>query len=281
MPDERLGLRLTPEGARAAVLGHPVAHSLSPVLHRAAYQALGLTWTYDAIDCDTDGLAPLLATAGPEWVGYSCTMPLKRTALALAANAGSAASTVGAANTLVRDGDGWRAENTDVDGVRVALCEVVDAVDAATVLGAGGTAQATIVALSELGARRCTVEVRDPARCGGLRRTAERAGVEVSVRPLGDDVLRGTVVVSTLPPGAADAWARRSWRAGQVVLDVVYAGWPTALARAASAAGATVVSGAQVLLHQAAAQVVIMTGRLAPVEAMRTALRAAAPGCGV
>jgi shikimate dehydrogenase len=106
---------------RAAVLGSPVAHSLSPVLHSAAYAALGLEWTYERVECDEDALPGLLASLGPEWVGLSVTMPGKRVALSCATSATARAQAVGAANTLVRAVDGWHADCTDIDGVTGAL----------------------------------------------------------------------------------------------------------------------------------------------------------------
>ena len=261
------------------MLGRPIAHSLSPVLHRAAYRSLGLAWTFDAIDVGVDELAPLLASRGPEWAGFACTMPLKRAVLDVASSVSPRASAVGAANTLLHRSDGgWLADNTDVAGIGAALREAgVDGPATVTVLGAGGTAQAAVVALAELGVRRCVVQVRDVARTSELAATARWAGVEIDLAPLGDS--RADLVISTLPPGAADPLADRV-RAG-ALLDAVYTPWPTPLAAAALESGAAVISGALMLLHQAAVQVELMTGRPAPVEAMRTALRDAAPGCGV
>jgi shikimate dehydrogenase len=148
------------------------------------------------------------------------------------------------------------------------------------VLGAGGTAQAAVAALAELGLRRCTVLVRDASRSAEVRATASTVGVDVEVGRLvpGTAALRADLVISTLPAGAADVVAASGWASGQVVLDVVYSPWPTRLAQAAAACGATVIGGAAVLLHQAAAQVALMTGRTAPVDAMRVALAAVLPG---
>ncbi len=266
----------------AAVLGSPIGHSLSPTLHRAAYQALGLTdWTYGARECDEQGLAPLLAAAGPEVAGYSCTMPLKRAVLAVAASVSERAGAIGAGNTLLPDAGGWRAENTDWIGIRDALAarEVTVAGKDIVLLGAGGTAQAALAALVE--AARVTALVRDPARTGELLASAERLGVRVEIAPLSQaqSLTGAELVISTLPAGAADGLDRH-WRPGQAVLDVVYHRWPTVLAATAGRNGATVISGASMLLFQAAAQVELMTGRTAPVEAMRAALLAAAPGCG-
>ena len=265
----------------AAVLGRPVSHSLSPVLHRAAYAELGLDWSYEAIDCGVDDLAGVLA-ARADWAGFSCTMPLKRAALELAAEVRPQAAAVGSANTLLPGAGGWVGESTDVDGVVEALRERNVAPASVTVLGAGGTAQAVLVALRSLGVERCAVLVRDPRRAGELLVTAQRCGVGVQLAMLtpAAAALGADLVVSTLPPAAADPLAGRGWSSGQAVLDVVYAPWPTALAAAVDAAGGAVVSGALMLLHQAARQVELMTGRPAPVAAMRAALRAAAPGCG-
>ena len=265
------------------MLGHPVAHSLSPVLHLAAYRALGLRWRYDSIDCEVVGLPALLASSGPEWVGFSCTMPLKRALLDVAGIVSVRARAVGAGNTLVRDqAGGWTADNTDVAGILAALGEHGVRPGSVTLLGAGGTAQAAVVGLAELGVAHCTVLVRDPTRVGDLGETAKRAGVELDIGTLGDArPLGADLVISTLPAGAADAFAAHPWRPGQAVMDVVYSPWPTPLAEAVVAAGGTVVSGALMLLHQAARQVELMTGHPAPVAAMRAALRAATPEAGL
>ena len=149
-------------------------------------------------------------------------------------------------------------------------------------LGAGGTAQAVLLALHTLGLERCTVLVRDPGRTGELLATAQRCALDIELGTLSPRAaaLDADLVVSTLPPGAADPLVGRGWSGEQAVLDVVYAPWPTPLAAAVRAAGGTVVSGALMLLHQAARQVELMTGRPAPLAAMRGALQAAAPGCG-
>jgi shikimate dehydrogenase len=258
---------------RAAVLGSPVAHSLSPVLHTAAYAALGLEgWTYDRRECTEDALPALVAGLGPEWAGLSLTMPLKRVALDVADEASPLAVATGAANTLVL-GDVVRAENTDVAGIVAALHGATGR--RAVVLGAGGTAQAALAALRELGFDDVAVLVRSAARAGELRAAAQRLGVAPAVDAALADPARAEaaladadVVVSTLPAGAADALTARA----PVVLDVVYAPWPTPFAAAAEAQGARVVSGLEMLLHQAVAQVELMTGHPGPVDAMRAAL---------
>ena len=261
---------------RAAVLGSPIRHSLSPVLHRAAYAALGLTgWRYEAFECDEEGLPAFVDGLGPEWAGLSLTMPLKRVALDVADEVGALAAAVGAANTLLLGPDGRRAENTDVTGILVALRKAgLDQVHAAVVLGAGGTAQAAVAALRELGEREPTILVRDPARTTPLRAAADRLGIRPRVRGgLPDvDLPDADVIISTLPAGAADTVRPRRSSPDTVVLDVVYAPWPTLFAATARAIGCRVVSGLAVLLHQAAAQIELMTGREAPLSPMRDGL---------
>ncbi len=255
------------------MLGRPIAHSLSPVLHRAAYAALGLDWTYDAIDCGVAELPAVLA-ARADWAGFSATMPLKQALLEVATSVGPIAAEVGAANTLLPRPDGWLAENTDVAGIRAALREHDVSPDSVTVLGAGGTAQAALVALRSFGIEHAAVLVRDQSRAATLLSAAERVGVHVELAELSVDAaeLGASLVVSTLPRGAADPLASRRWSTGQALFDVVYDPWPTPLAAAAADRGALVISGAALLLHQAAEQVRLMTGHDAPVEAMRAAL---------
>ena len=265
------------------MLGSPIAHSLSPTLHGAAYEALGLIgWSYGRVECDEAGLPGFVDGLGPEWVGLSLTMPLKRVVMTVADDVSPLATAVGAANTLVlRDGasrDGRRVENTDVHGLVAALREKgARRPERAVILGAGGTAQAALAAVRELGNDAPTVLVRDPGRAGDLRAAADRLGVRPTVvGGLPETPLPAAdLVISTLPGSAADALVGTRWEPGTVVLDVVYAPWPTPFAAAALAAGCRVVSGLVVLLHQAVAQVELMTGREGPVDAMRDALDAA------
>jgi shikimate dehydrogenase len=262
---------------RAAVLGRPVSHSLSPVLHRAAYAALGLEdWTYDALDIGAEDLPVLLAGLGEEWRGFSVTMPCKQAAVEVAQAVEPLPRLLGAANTLVRTDTGWRAENTDVTGVGMALqLGGVERVGHAALIGAGGTAAAAAVALSSLGAQHVDVIVRDPARAGDVVRVLEVLGVSSSVLRLGEAELEAPLVVSTVPIDAQPAVLALDWRAEHTLLDVLYAPWPTPLARRVTDAGGTVVGGIEVLYWQATVQVELMTGRPAPIQAMRTALDAA------
>src|SRR5579859_2245321 len=235
-------------GRRAAVLGSPIKHSLSPVLHKAAYQALDLHgWHYDKIECDEPGLPRLVDSMGPEWAGLSLTMPLKRVALTVADEVSPLAEAVGAANTLVfppaGPAGGRRADNTDVAGMVSALREAgLARVEQAVILGAGGTAQSALAAVRELGHQSPTVLVRNLARAGELRETADRLGMRPTISDglFTEPLPAADLVISTLPGGAADPLSATRWKPGTTVLDVVYAPWPTGLARSARDAGCPV-----------------------------------------
>jgi shikimate dehydrogenase len=261
----------------AAVLGSPIAHSLSCVLHTAAYAALGLDgWVYSAIECDEAGLPGLIASCDSRWAGLSLTMPLKRAVLPLLDRTEPVALEVGGANTVVFAGGQRHGYNTDVPGMVAALAEAgVTAPAGATILGAGATACAALAALRAIGLVAVVVQVRDQARAGGLLAAARRLGVAVELRPFGAQVRDGDLLISTVPAGAADFYAQRASdpRARpSAVLDVVYHPWPTPLAIAAARSGIVVVSGLDLLLHQAAGQVELMTGlKPAPLESMRAA----------
>jgi shikimate dehydrogenase len=263
---------------RAAVLGSPIAHSLSPVLHTAAYRALGLTgWRYDAIECDEPALPALLDSLGPEWAGLSLTMPLKRTVLPLLDRTDQLAADVGAANTVVfRDGQrlGY---NTDVSGIVAAMRRAgVTADGNVLVLGSGATACSALAALVRTGARRVAVAVRALPRAQPLIEVATRLGVDVELMELGPALaaVRWDLIISTIPASAAEPVARQL-TAGSLsaaaVFDVVYDPWPTPLAEGAEKAGTTVISGYELLVQQAVGQVELMTGEQAPVAEMHAA----------
>jgi shikimate dehydrogenase len=254
---------------KAAVLGSPIAHSRSPQLHLAAYRALGLDdWTYERIECGADDLPAIVGGFGPEWVGVSVTMPGKFAALRFADQRTARAELVGSANTLVRTASGWRADNTDIDGVMGALGQ---ATGPAVVAGSGGTAPAVIVALAELGVAEIAVVARDATKAARLVELGERVGVRARFCELGSPIDEATVLVNTLPADVAARYADTLARV-PVLLDAIYDPWPTPLAAAVSAAGGRVISGLQMLLHQAFAQVEQFTGLPAPREAMIAAL---------
>ena len=170
---------------KAAVLGSPIAHSLSPALHTAAYAALGLDdWTDQAIECDAAGLPAFVTARGPDWAGLSLTMPLKRTVLPLLDHVDPLAAATGGANTVVFRPDGRYGYNTDVRGIVDALTEAgAPAPGRATIIGAGATACSALAALRELGTAGADVVVRDPSRAAGLLAAADRLLLRVRIRP--------------------------------------------------------------------------------------------------
>lgn len=283
MPGEGALLSAVPARA-AAVVGSPISHSQSPALHRAAYAALGLTdWTYSALAVPAGMLATVAAgllangLGGLRVSGLSVTMPLKREALDLAEMVDESAAFVGVANTLISDGRGWTAYNTDVDGIVGALAErgLSRASGVPCVLGAGGTAAAALVALRRLGARRVVLVARSVERAAATLATGVRLGLEVDFLAwAGVAGVAGSasLVISTVPSGVTDPLVEVPWSADAVVLDAAYAG-PSALLASVSEAGGTSVSGELMLLHQAVRQVELMTGHPPDVEVMRRALR--------
>lgn len=281
-----------PAGARrAAVLGRPIEHSLSPVLHAAAYDALGLTWVYGLADAGEEDLPALLAELDAEWAGLSLTMPLKHAAQPHLDVVDELAQVVGVVNTVLVQpgGRGGRpilvGANTDVHGVAAALREAAPEgwrPRSAVVVGAGATASSTLAALGELGLTAPVVLARSVSRAAPTLQAARRMGVDATLRPWADAadlVAAADVVVSTVPAGGADGiaaeLAARRVAADAVLLDVAYDPWPSTLATAWSEAGGVVAPGWGMLLHQGAEQVRLMTGRPAPVAAMRAAIEAA------
>jgi shikimate dehydrogenase len=257
-----------------AVLGRPVAHSLSPVLHRAAYAALGLDgWTYRAVEVGEEGIGDFLLDLDDSWRGLSLTMPLKRVVLPLLDSVSPLADASGAVNTVLL-GDGLRiGENTDVPGAVAAIRERYDGrIRTAVVVGGGATAASVLLALGELGCWVATVLVRDPSRAQDtVTRVTRHEGPLVVTAPLEGEPLEADIVVSTVPATAQTPGLVQRLRNIPVVFEVVYDGWPTPLARSVGP-DRTLIGGLDLLVHQAALQVGLMT-RLSdvPLEAMRAA----------
>lgn len=265
------------EARRAAVLGSPIAHSLSPVLHRAAYERLGLTgWTYDRFEIDEAALPGFVEKLGGEWAGLSLTMPLKRAVIPLLDTVSDTAASVEAVNTVVFDADGRRhGDNTDIPGLLAALRERgVEKAASAAVLGAGATASSALAALARLGVGEVVAYVRGDARAAEMREWGERLDVPVRTAPwsAAEEALRAPLVIATTPAGATDTLAAAVPERPGTLFDVLYEPWPTHLAARWSARGGEVLGGLDLLVHQAVLQVEQMTGRSpAPLAAMREA----------
>lgn len=249
---------------RCAVLGSPIAHSLSPVLHEAAYAELGLTgWAYGRAEVRAGGLAAFVDGLDGTWRGLSLTMPLKVEALELAGVqlVSDAARLTGAGNTLLLDGPARAVHNTDVDGLVAAVRQVVTGgVGTVTVVGSGATARSSVASAAALGATRVQVQARDPEKAEALRPLAEAVGLELAVLAWASTPPAADLLVSTVTAGAADDRAEILAGSAAVVFDVVYDPWPTALAAAAARGGVRVLDGLDLLVGQAVLQVELMTG---------------------
>lgn len=259
---------------RCAVLGSPIQHSLSPALHRAAYAHLGLAWTYDRVEVDERGLAAFVRELDSSWRGLSLTMPLKVAVLELG-DVDQLASLAGAGNTLILEGGSRTVHNTDVGGLTWAVGEVTTSPpQRVTILGAGATASAALIAASQLGAQQVTIVVRTPARAEPLRPLAVQLGVELDIRPWWARLPDADLAVSTVVSGAADTIAPSVVDTVPVIVDVIYDPWPTVLATTAEGAGCTVINGRDLLVGQALLQIELMTGHSVPADVLYAALPA-------
>ncbi|MFI8767040.1 shikimate dehydrogenase [Streptomyces sp. R-07] len=262
---------------RAAVLGSPIAHSLSPVLHRAAYAELGLDdWSYERFDVDEAALPGFVGELDGSWAGLSLTMPLKRAIIPLLDEISDTAASVEAVNTVVLREDGRRVgDNTDIPGMIAALHERgVEKVDSAAVLGAGATASSAVAALARICAGPVTAYVRSEARAEEMRGWGERLGVDVRTADWerAAEAFGAPLVIATTPAGTTNALATAVPDTAGTLFDVLYDPWPTPLAAAWSEHGGKVVGGLDLLVHQAVLQVEQMTGvPKAPLAAMRAA----------
>ncbi|WP_392875769.1 shikimate dehydrogenase [Streptomyces sp. LN499] len=261
---------------RAAVLGSPIAHSLSPVLHRAAYAELGLDhWSYDRFEIDEAALPGFVQGLDSTWAGLSLTMPLKRAIIPLLDSVSETASSVEAVNTVVFTEDGRRiGDNTDIPGMIAALRKRgVDQVESASILGAGATASSALAALSHICTGPVTAYVRSATRAAEMRGWGERLGVEVRTLEWSQAVraFDAELVIATTPAGATDELAGAVPGTAGVLFDVLYEPWPTVLSSAWPGRG-TVLGGMDLLVHQAVLQVELMTGCVpAPLREMRAA----------
>jgi shikimate dehydrogenase len=281
----RLPLRPSPDGETrlAAVIGSPVRHSLSPLLHNAGFAALDLPWVYLAFEVSPGQAAGALGAMRVLGIeGLSVTMPHKSDVAAVVDRLSPVARRLGAVNCVRRDGSDPEllvGENTDGEGFLRSLAEEAGFTPEGrrcVVLGGGGAARAVIVALSDAGA----------AEVGVLNRSVDRASAAASLagpagRVVGLDAVAGAeLVVNATPVGMAgtgEASMRspldeRSIRPDHVVVDLVYHPRRTLLLQQADARGATVVGGLGMLLHQAGLAFQLWTGRPAPIDAMRNAV---------
>ncbi len=264
---------------RAAILGYPARHSLSPVIHRRAYELLGLSdWTYEIHELQPADLPGFLSGLDDTWRGFSATMPLKQ-AVAVLGEPSDLVRLSGVANTLVIDhtpaGRRHRVHNTDVGGFRRAVAtSAAPSPRTATVIGSGATARSAVVALTAL--EEVTITARDQAKADALAEFADTLGLKSATVPWGHfpvvDLVVSTVPADALAPLVGELIASRP----RQVFDVIYHPWPTPLAAAALAAGVSVLNGLDLLVHQATEQIEMFTGHRVPVRPLLSAVRKAA-----
>lgn len=268
-----------PGQTRVAVLGFPAAHSLSPVIHRRGFELAGLDrWSYDIIELQPDALPAFLDGLDDSWRGFSVTMPLKSAAARLGICDPLVAKT-GVANTLVidhtDDGPVRRAYNTDVEGfVRAIRGTGVATLRSAVVIGSGATALSAMMALGSMGAR-VTLSARNADKAATLAKTGAALGLDTDVSAWGQ-YKACDVAVSTIPAHATEHLGALVAARPGLIFDVIYHPWPTPLATAAHAAEIPVLSGLDLLVHQATAQFALFTGRTVPAEPLLLAVRSAA-----
>lgn len=263
---------------RAAVIGSPVSHSLSPAIHRASFASLGVDWTYDAVECRAEEVGGFLAAApGEGFGGLSVTMPLKEAVIAHLHEVDDDAALLRAVNCITVLDDGrLRGSNTDGRGCCDALAAVagVDVASSRVVLlGAGGTARAVALALVTAGAEVSVVNRSDAnARALVAAVTSYPAATGTARVGSPEDVNGADVLVNATSVGMNTSELPLDpalLHPGLTVLDAVYSPLRTALLEEAAKRGAATVDGLWMLIHQARHQQQLWFGRMAPAELMR------------
>lgn len=257
---------------RAAVLGSPISHSLSPLLHNTAYEVLELQGHYEAVEVKSGELPNFLHKLEDSWTGFSLTMPLKEEVLTLASFVDPLSTRIASANTLIRGKDGWHASTTDVVGFQRALAaHGSENFEKVCIIGSGATARAAAAALDKRG-RSIIVLHRNPQR--------ERAMVScvaqgiLSFLPWSTQLPQVDLTINTTPAGVADVLANDpNLTAKGLYFEALYNPWPTALMRKWKTSGGVVVDGLDLLIHQAIVQVERMTGRQVEAESLASLLR--------
>ena len=279
-------VRAAQRPARLVILGQPVAHSLSPVFQRAALRVAGLSMTYDRQDVAPDRLADALAQLAGEGAGGNITIPHKEAAAGLISRCTSLAHRVGAVNTFWTEHGALVGHNTDVAGATAtiqALCpsDVTDARDRSVVLlGAGGSAAATLIALHDLGYRRITIVARNTARAQALSTRVSIPAQIASMDVVNDVVGAAVLVINATPMGLRDDTfpvAVRALPERCAVFDLVYRPGLTPWITACRHAGRRAEDGLRMLVEQGAAAFETWFDMPAPREAMWQALDAAPP----
>jgi shikimate dehydrogenase len=242
---------------------------------------LGIDARYNATEVNELELPEFLESLDDSWAGLSLTMPLKQAIQPLLVNECPMSALTGAVNTAVRRSGGWEGYNTDVWGATTAIRRQSEMeIRSAILLGAGATASSLVVALHELGVESLVIVARDPSRSGYIRDLAKRLGIDVHTASFGESVDSSDIVVSSLPSDAVLTSDAIECLEADLLFDVVYDPWPSALAKEWTARGLDSISGLHMLLWQAVRQARVFYGEsvdepLPNEELVVTAMRAA------
>ena len=259
---------------RAAVLGSPISHSLSPTLHRTAYENLGIDGHYEAIEVTSENLGEFISSRDDSWTGFSLTMPLKERVLTIADEVDLLARKINSANTLVRSSSGWRALSTDVNGFTHSLAAAgVADIGKVIILGSGATARAAAASCDGSG-RQIIVVHRTPERERSMRESVIHSHVEF--RSWGSDLEEADVLINTTPAGVADSYSEKlDGVVRGVYFEALYKPWPTKLLARWRALNGFAIDGLDLLVHQGIDQVELMTGKAINRQVLAPILRSA------
>jgi shikimate dehydrogenase len=273
---------------RYAIIGDPIGHSLSPILHGAAFTALGIDATYESILVRPEDLRNTIAgRLSSEFDGFNVTLPHKSAVIPLLDDVDAFAASVGAVNTVVRRHGRLGGTNTDVLGIRRSLQPYLASLrdKPAVIIGAGGTARSAIAALAEdVHPAQLSLLVRDPDRASGPALLARNLlacplrVVRLDDAVVGRALADAALIIQTTPVGMTPDTARsplpttHRFSPDQTVFDVIYRPLETALLTAARADGARVIGGLELFLEQGAAAFELWTGRAMPMDVVRPAV---------
>jgi shikimate dehydrogenase len=259
---------------KAAVLGSPISHSLSPILHRRAYKELSIDGEYQAIEVKSGNLSNFISGLDSSWTGFSLTMPLKEEVLQFATEVDELARQIDSANTLVRVDSGWRATSTDVNGFNQALqSHGITSIPRVLILGSGATARAAAAACNEISSEIIVIH-RSESREVQMLKSAP--ATQMRFVEWGAPIPNADLIVNTTPAGVADIFV------GQIppsfsgtYFEALYHPWPTLLLKHFRELGHHGIDGLDLLVHQGIDQVALMTGKKIDRERLAPILRKA------
>lgn len=257
----------------AAVLGSPISHSLSPRIHRKAFEILGIPGNYQAFEVTEPAFETFLSTHKPtEWNGFSLTMPLKEAvfgSISGISEISPSAKNIKSVNTIYRKNENWAATSTDLLAFNNLL--KLQRSSRVAIIGAGGTARA---ALGSLDGRVDSVDVllRNPERKIAMNNSAP--GIRVEFKDMNAPINEYDVVIQTTPAGAFDSYAGALISPSGLLLEALYKPSPTPLSAKYLSANLPIITGKELLVEQALYQIELFTECELDFDSMRTALLA-------